>query len=128
MPENIECLLIDDDIDDQEVFLMCLEKVDDKIHCSFAENAIAAIEKLVDDAYVPTHIFIDVNMPKMNGLECLKYLKKMPKLHDTRFYMYSTTGENNTVAEAEKLGAKFLIKPAKPSDLIQNLRQVFKGS
>ena len=125
MQKNNDCLLIDDDIDDREIFVMCAEKANPGINCRVAENALVAISLLTETGNIPAYIFIDVNMPKMNGMECLKRLKTMEKLKGTIFYMYSTTGEDVTVSESKELGARFLIKPAKPSELVEKLSQIF---
>ena len=69
------CLLIDDDQDDQELFLMALERVDSQIKCSVANNGVEGLAALSDHFYTPTHIFLDINMPKMNGIECLQRIR-----------------------------------------------------
>lgn len=53
-------------------------------------------------------------MPKMNGLNYLKEIVKMPELRRALIYMYSTTADSKTIEESSKLGAKFFVKPPSP--------------
>ncbi len=125
-----KCLLIDDDLDDQEIFLMCLEKVCEDVECLTMNDGVNAIAMLGSNTdYVPDYIFIDVNMPKMNGIECLRILKQMEKLRDARIYMYSTTSEGLALEESKKLKAHdFFIKPANILALEEQLSMVFKSN
>jgi CheY-like chemotaxis protein len=104
MKEIQSCLLIDDDPDDQEIFLMCIGKISEPVNCITANSGVDAIEMLQSHTqYTPNYIFLDVNMPKMNGIECLKNIKKIDRLKHTKIYMYSTTSEGAVKAESENL-------------------------
>ncbi len=127
MLKNLTCLVIDDDQDDQEIFLMCIHKISTHIECTTKNNGVDALCLLESDiAYIPDFIFIDVNMPKMNGIDCLKKLKTIDRLSETKIYMYSTTSETATVNETAHLGADgFLMKPAKTAELKEKLIHIF---
>ena len=74
----LKSLLIDDDLDDQEIFSLCLKHIDDNVQCRVANNGIDALNILSkDQEYTPDVIFLDINMPKMNGLACLEKLKEI---------------------------------------------------
>lgn len=122
-----ECLLIDDDLDDQEIFLMCLKSVNANISCRTVSTGVEAVSLLSSgDEYTPDFIFIDVNMPRMNGVECLALLKSIDHLEHSRFFMYSTTAETGTLARSRELGAEeFIIKPSKTSELKEKLSALF---
>src|SRR5215210_7683066 len=119
MTQAKSCLLIDDDPDDQEIFLMCVKKLDKNIDCKTSDDGLEAISMLMsNEKFIPDYIFLDVNMPKMNGIECLKEIRKIEKLKDTKIFMYSTTTENNMVNESKQFGADdFIVKPTKTSEL-----------
>ena len=106
-------LLIEDDIDDQEIFCMALQAVNDRIRCSIAQNGIDAVRRLKSEtSFRPDHIFVDMNMPKMNGLECLKEIKQIEKLKDTRVIMYSTSDDQKMINLCRQWGAdEFIVKP-----------------
>jgi response regulator RpfG family c-di-GMP phosphodiesterase len=127
MNKTRECLIIDDDPDDQEIFLMCLKKISSDVNCTTANNGIEAVSLLkTNPEYNPHYIFIDVNMPKMNGIDCLKILKNMARLEYTKIFMYSTTSETNTVTKSMELGAEeFIIKPSSIVLLKEKLAKIF---
>ncbi len=121
------CLLVDDDVDDQELFQMALGEVGKNISLVIANNGVEALNKLNEDPmYVPEFIFLDVNMPKMNGLQCLTKLKQLPHLSDAKIIMYSTSSDPKIINESKKLGATdYEIKPPSLSALIEKLSRIF---
>ena len=123
------CLLVDDDLDDQEIFVMCLAEVNAHIDCRTANDGAEGIELMeAQPDYVPDYIFLDVNMPRMNGLDCLTELRKLPRLQDTKIFMYSTTSETDVVEESRKRGADdFIIKPVKTIALKEILTGIFNN-
>ncbi len=128
MRKRRECLIIDDDLDDQEIFLMCLKKVDQDINCVAVHDGVEAISLLKSDAgYVPNYIFIDVNMPKLNGIECLKIIKNMERLQYAKIFMYSTTSEKSVLTQSRALGADdYIVKPSSPVELKEKLSKIFE--
>ncbi|MEO6904665.1 MAG: response regulator [Bacteroidia bacterium] len=129
MGNIINCLLVDDDLDDQEIFIMIAKTVNENIRCITANDGAEALLKLNDHSQViPDYIFLDVNMPKVNGVECLKKIKNIERLKDCKIYMYSTTSEESIVTETKKLGATdFIIKPALPFELKTILSTIFNN-
>src|SRR5882762_3877095 len=98
MPTPRHIFLIDDDPDDQEIFIMTLRDINSEMFCDTADNGVKGIEKLNSvDQPVPDFIFIDLNMPKMNGLDCLQIIRATDKFKDSKVIMYSTTSENKMV-------------------------------
>lgn len=127
MPPPAHCLLIDNDEDDQEIFILALQEVDAGIVCKTFTSGHAAIEALAPVRhYIPTHIFIDMNMPLMDGRECLQAIKKMDHLNQVPVYMYSTAANPATIAEVMALGATdFIVKPASFKTLTERLSTLF---
>lgn len=122
IPGNISILLVDDDVDDQEIFLLTMQDTGAGVKCDFACDGIQALEKLGGDAYQPHLIFIDINMPKMNGMELLAELKQNPRLVQTPIYMYSTSDQKEIVTRCIELGASGFMKK---SPDIEELRREF---
>jgi CheY-like chemotaxis protein len=119
--------LIDDDLDDQEIFNMALQDVDGSISCRFANDGIAALNALKDAAFIPDCIFIDLNMPRMNGNECLTEIKKIERLQAVPIIMYSTSSDKRLIERSMELGANdFVVKPAGLNALINILREVIQ--
>lgn len=122
------CFLIDDDIDDQEIFLMALKEVSEQISCIVADDVVEALGKLSEGtAFIPDYIFLDVNTPKMNGIECLRRIKAFKHLQGTRLIMFSTSAEPKLISASKALGADgFLIKPSCLKELIEALTGILE--
>ena len=123
-----ELLLIDDDLDDQEIFLMALEQVDSTISCAVVDDCTEALEKLTNDkSFLPRYIFLDINMHKISGIDCLVELKKKLHLKDAQIIMYSTNSDKKMIARSKELGASdYLVKPPSINLLIESLTNIFK--
>ncbi|HMF72487.1 MAG TPA: response regulator [Flavitalea sp.] len=128
MSEAQECFLIDDDLDDQELFLMALERVDKNINCHMANNGIDALKRLSEvNGFIPDYIFLDINMPKMNGMVCLAEIKKLAHLDRSEILMFSTSSDVRIVQASKALGANhFFVKPPSMDLLIETLAKVLR--
>src|SRR5690349_7796961 len=110
MFSKIEVLLIEDDTDDQEVFSMVLQEIDPSIQCSFANNGIEGLERLQrSKSFRPDFIFIDLNMPMMNGFDCLREIKKSAHLENCRTIIYTTSSDEKFLTQSKILGADAFI-------------------
>ena len=115
--------LIDDDDDDHLFFELATEGIGAAIQCEFASDGFVGVERLQDPKFNPDIIFIDINMPRMNGVECLTVIKKMTRYQKIPVYMYSTSADPEIVNQCIKLGAKDLVKKL-PN--IEQMRERFK--
>jgi CheY-like chemotaxis protein len=112
-PRKITCLLIDDDSDDQEIFAHVLRSLDVDVECVTTTDGKQAVDKIKNDTrFKPHFIFIDVNMPRMNGIDCLIEIKKISHVLDTPVYLYSTFADPGTVEAAKTAGAKDVLVKA----------------
>ncbi|HEY0655713.1 MAG TPA: response regulator [Chryseosolibacter sp.] len=113
-PANCTVLYVEDDLDDQSIFKECLNLVRPDITCEFAIDGPSALEKLRTSLRpLPVCIFIDVNMPVMNGNELLAKIKADPALCRIPCYMLSTSNNKRHMESAIASGARdYLIKPA----------------
>jgi DNA-binding response OmpR family regulator len=119
-------LIIDDDTEDRELFLEALREVDGNIKGISAQDGREALRLLENELVIlPDFIFLDINMPMMNGKECLVNLKKHLKLKTIPIVMYSTTSDTNEIKDFYKLGAyDFLIKPSNFRNLVEALESI----
>jgi CheY-like chemotaxis protein len=116
-------LLIDDDEDEIEVFIEALHEARLTCDCIFAKTAEQALNLL--RYTVPDLIFLDYNMPKIDGLNCLAKIKQINNLKDVPVILYSTGITDDLSKIAISLGAVSCIK--KPNGfhtLAQILHQV----
>src|SRR5215471_9887189 len=111
MQSKLLTFLVDDDPDDQEFFLMVMKDSFQYVECAFANDGLHAINKLnLDSSFVPQIILIDINMPRVNGIELLSEIKKLHRLKNAHIYMYSTSAEPAVVEKCIQLGANGFIK------------------
>jgi CheY-like chemotaxis protein len=121
--------LIEDDTDDQEFFIMAVENAFPAIKCVCADTGVDALEKLrTDRSFVPDRIFVDINMPRMDGVECLAEIRKIRSLDATPVYMYSTSADAAMVKSCILLGAAgFIQKEISISGLQRQLEEVMRN-
>jgi CheY-like chemotaxis protein len=126
MKEPKICLLVDDDPDDQEVFLSALSDVSSTALCLVAPDGDRALELLHSEETIPDYIFLDLNMPRMNGFEFLAAIKKSKILQNIPVIVYSTTSQTGQIDKARKLGAtEFFTKTYKYDELRSLLKKYF---
>ncbi len=126
--KKITCMLIDDDTEDQEIFLHALKHLNLNVDFVTANDGIHAIEKIKSDPdFNPYFIFIDVNMPRMNGIETLIEIKKISKVKDAPVYLYSTYANPQTLDQAKNLGAiDVLVKANSMKEMEKMLSGILK--
>jgi CheY-like chemotaxis protein len=105
--------LIDDDIDDVELFRDALEEVAPSISFQYASDGHQAVRSLTEQKNsLPDLVFLDISMPVFNGLQCLASFKKDDQLRGLPVIMYSTSSQEREIRMASELGAlAFVTKP-----------------
>ena len=112
IPFNI--LLADDDIDDCVFFKKALEELPLSIHFRAVHDGEQLMHLLTKETNgLPHVVFLDLNMPRKNGFECLSEIKLSKKLEQLPIIMYSTSLEQEVVNQLYKNGAQYFIR--KPS-------------
>jgi CheY-like chemotaxis protein len=118
--------IIDDDVEDQEILMEAVREVDGSIQCYTATSGEVAIKQLEREVIVlPDLIFLDLNMPKLNGKQILKEIKNTRSLRPIPVIMYSTSFAPRDIEEIHNLGAAFhLLKPSRFDDLCRSLKSI----
>jgi len=124
MPATI--LLIDDDADDRELFGEALQKVGPHIHFESASSGPMAFDLLESKKQdLPDLIFLDINMPVIDGWKCLSILKSNEAFKHIPVIIYSTSAPDGAQEAAIRLGAlSYVLKPNQFSELKQMLTRV----
>ncbi|HEY0741350.1 MAG TPA: response regulator [Chryseosolibacter sp.] len=105
-------LIIDDDQDDQALFCEAVGAIDNEICCETADDGIAGLRLLLTNVeQAPDIIFLDVNMPMMDGRETLKAIRKHPKLAQLPVIIYSTSSSEVDQLWFRQMDVKYLVKP-----------------
>lgn len=114
-------LYVDDDPEDIEIFEEAVKEADSSAKCLIASNGKRAMEILQADL-IPDFIFLDINMPVINGKSVLLEIRKDKKFKDIPVVMYSTTMNSREIEEYKKMGANhFLTKHNSFQDLCNQL-------
>ncbi|MDF2191213.1 response regulator [Paraflavitalea sp. CAU 1676] len=96
-------MLIDDDGEELEILNEALSLGNIQATCVWAEGGEHAIQLL--NHMTPDYIFIDINMPGMDGLSCLQELQKKRALTNIPKIIYSTAINDSTITNARERGA-----------------------
>jgi CheY-like chemotaxis protein len=122
-------LNVDDDQEDREFFVDALKEIDPTITCLVAGRALEALRMLENLQTLPDYIFLDINMPVMDGKQCLQRIKSVPEFVSIPVIMYSTSTDTSEIRECYRLGAAdFLIKPNSFEKLVNDLTSIFEYS
>lgn len=108
-------------IEDDELDIISVERSLKKLESDYilhtAYNGIEALNILKNEGLVPDVILLDLNMPKMNGIEFLKLLRKDEQLKGMKVFVMTTSSESSDRNLAEELGISgFIIKPLNYTD------------
>ena len=120
--EYTHIILADDDEDDRLFFTDAFEelKISTKVQ-TFRDGAELMEYLNSEQAVLPEILFLDLNMPKKNGIECLHEIKSNPKFENMAIAIYSTSSSEEHIEETIVSGANIYIK--KPSEF-QTLKKV----
>ena len=122
-------MFVDDDPDDIKIFGDAVKEVDPRINFLSASSGTKALEILGDLKVLPDYIFLDVNMPRMNGIQFLETVKNSRKYSHIPVIMYSTTKSAEHEKNAKQLGARyFFTKPVFFDDICSVIRGVISNS
>ncbi|MBL7915037.1 MAG: response regulator [Bacteroidia bacterium] len=124
----ISILLTDDDEDDREIFTDIIHKVNGPIKLESANSGLDLLNKLSQNFNnLPDLLFLDLNMPGMDGRECLNRLKSCDTLTKLPVIMFSTSAAIEDIDFAYEKGADlYLIKPNKFSSYFKLLKDVLE--
>lgn len=135
IPSNMQIIYVDDDEMDRHIFDVVLHKIMVSPNITFIKNG----EEFLDFVYKINAykdrpllngkliIFLDINMPYLNGLQVLKKLSDTPFLQDHRLpiVMFSSSKREVDVFESKKLGAMdYIVKPFSYQEMITSLSAV----
>ena len=121
---NTVCYFIDDDLDDQHFLRSALTTIDPTIGLVIESSGTAALHRLEnDESFTPTYIFLDLNLPRLNGKILLERLKKVQRIKDVPVVIYSTSNYPGDIITCRELGAAgYIIKPNGYNAIVRVLR------
>ncbi len=125
MNKNGAIIIIEDDIDDQEMFDEVFRELDYKNEIIFFNDGQEALAHLTSNSSEPFIVFSDINMPKLNGMELRR---KVHENEDIRiktipYLFFTTSAEQKDVIDAYSKSIQgFFVKPSNFQDLKRIIR------
>lgn len=111
----LHIVLADDDDDDRLFFKDAIEELKVKTVVTTVKDGVELMEYLnKSETHLPNLLFLDLNMPRKSGMECLKEIRSNHKLKDLSIAIYSTSAMEKDIEETFVKGANIYIK--KPND------------
>jgi CheY-like chemotaxis protein len=121
--KHLNILLCDDDSDDCYFFKEALEKLSHSTKLTVVHDGEQLMELLTNETNELPHVlFLDLNMPRKNGFECLTEIKLNKKLKQLPVIIISTSLDQEVVNLLHKNGAQYFIR--KPSEFPQLLKVI----
>lgn len=123
---KLHLLLADDDIDDCDFFKDAIDEISDLLNLTILNNGVALMEFLLNDSAIhPNLIFLDLNMPKKSGMECIAEIKSSDKLSHIPIIIYSTSLDHTVVNSLYQMGAhRYIQKPAEFASIKSVIKKV----
>ena len=120
--DALHILLADDDDDDRLFFKDAIEEVKVKTVVTMVNDGVELMDYLLNpEIHLPNLVFLDLNMPRKNGMECLKEIRSNNKLKDLSIAIYSTSAMEKDIEETFVKGANIYIKKPNDFEVLKNI-------
>lgn len=127
MKKSLNILLIEDDAIEVMKFNRVLSALNIKHKIVEANNGEEAIKILKEKETVPDIIILDLNMPKINGIEFLGILKGDDYLKYIPAIILTTSNNRKDILECYKIGiAGYMLKPLKYDDYVDRVKRLIE--
>jgi CheY-like chemotaxis protein len=121
----VNIAIAEDDNDDFLLLKEAIEKVLPKFNLTHSKDGRSFLESISVNPDVDL-VFLDLNIPKKNGLECLIQLRQQAELQSTPVIIYSTSADVEDIESCYKNGCTlYLVKPTSFTDLVTQVQKVF---
>ncbi|PWJ58359.1 hypothetical protein CLV98_104218 [Dyadobacter jejuensis] len=129
MENTITCLLVDDDIDDQEIFYMALADTALPVNYFAVRDYYEAIAMLNDSRMgIPDFVFIDWNLSNMCGKDCLVLFQQIPKMKDCQYIIQSGVLPMDWENIAQNLSCRFIQKSGSIAQFSNQVKSILESS
>jgi len=117
-------LIVDDEANIRILMEQVLEKLEDEgVELLLAENGQEALEIIKSNK--PDLVFLDIMMPKMNGLDVCQTVKQELKIPDIYIIILTAKGQENDKQKGLEVGADlYMTKPFRPKAILEKSREV----
>ena len=131
LKQKLRCiLLVDDDYDDNLYHKIIIKKMEITESIDEVNNGLEALEYITAREIPPELIFLDINMPKMNGWEFLERYKDLDASQKAKtvIMMLSTSANPDEIQKAKEIEevSGFQTKPLTPESMTEILQEHFE--
>ena len=120
----MEIFYADDDPVDIVFFTRALKRIDPTIQCVTATDGVEALDKLFSQTQKPAAIFIDLYMPKLDGIECVIAIKRNKDLKRIPIIIISNAINKKEIDQFNRLGVYYFLSKSTFEDLEASLRNI----
>mgnify|MGYP003575407736 FL=1 len=117
----------DDDPVDLVFFTRALKRIDPSITCVTASDGVEALDKLFSQTHKPDAIFIDLYMPRLDGIECVIAIKKNKDFKRIPIIIISNAINKKEVDQFNRLGVYYFLSKSTFEDLEASLRNIINA-
>lgn len=122
MKLELKILLVEDNIIEILKLKRAIENLGMSHEVLEAENGEIALDSIKQEEINPDIVLLDLNMPKMNGLEFLAKVRNDESMRHLPIIILSTSNNNRDLMEAYKLGVSgYILKPLKYDDYVKKI-------
>ncbi len=119
-------MIVEDDEDDRELLQIAFNEGDYKGELVFANDGEHAWQLLKNGEVDPSLLLLDINMPRLNGMEFLERIKSSPEFKALPILMFTTSSNESMIRQAYELGANsYVVKPQNFQRLTEIWDQVY---
>ena len=120
--DALHILLAEDDDDDRLFFKDAIEEIKVKTVVTMVNDGVELMEYLHNpNIHLPHLVFLDLNMPRKNGMQCLKEIRSNPKLKELSIAVYSTSALEKDIEDTFINGANIYIKKPNDFEVLKNI-------
>jgi two-component system response regulator len=125
-PAQVEILLVEDNPQDAELALRALQKHNLANHVHHVEDGAQALEFLFGPAQnLPKVILLDLKLPKVDGLEVLRKIKKDERTQSTPVVILTSSKEERDLVDSYRLGVNsYIVKPVEFEKFVDAVGQL----
>jgi len=111
-PEAVDILLVEDNPHDAELTQRALKKIDLTARVAVARDGAEALEYLLSNRPKPRVVFLDLKLPKIDGVEVLRRMRMDDRARSIPVVVLTSSQEERDITECYKLGANsYVVKP-----------------
>jgi DNA-binding response OmpR family regulator len=122
-------LIVDDDEDDKDFLCEAIQNIDNSAQCIWVSDGLHALRLINDSSFnPPDFIFLDLNMPKVGGIQCLHKIRKLHNYEGVPVIIYTTSNISTEHFNLNSLGPiSVLSKPTRIGELSSAVAEIFRS-